>query len=50
MTDTRRRYHTARHATASLLYLVISLVTTTILVYWAVGTMALVRSVWAFFT
>lgn len=50
MIDPRRRYRTVRRATALLLYLVLTLAAATVLLYLAVGTHALVRSVWGFFT
>ena len=50
MNDPRARYRTVRRVTASLLYLVITLTATTVLVYLALTTLSLVRSVWAFST
>ncbi|WP_017606784.1 hypothetical protein [Nocardiopsis alkaliphila] len=50
MIDPKRCYHAVRRATALSVYLVITLATATILLYLAVGTHALVRSVWGFFT
>lgn len=50
MIDPKQRYRAVRRGMALSVYLVITLAATTALLYLALGTHALVRSVWGFFT